>query len=225
MKTVKEEVENLYNWVVEELDNVEIDKCGNDYDISIGDGSKYLSFTVTKTDDWPIFIRYNISYIRGMQTHGRYESYSKLIKKIYDIAEKEYAKRELVKDDSIYREYIQDIIDYDPDDEDFDFGSPMHHEKLPQFPLVVGETYLVPLKLIRKERRFDGGRGTEYYEFNYQTDNYGYKSFRIPDYHMTPQIERVYDCDTLVESLTESKPINEELERNVRDIANRSTFC
>lgn len=37
-------------------------------------------------------------------------------------------------------------------------------------PLEVGKTYLVPLKLLAKERRFDGSRGTEYYKFNYRTE-------------------------------------------------------
>lgn len=208
MKTVKEEVENLYDWVVEELDNVEIDKCGNDYTISIGEGSKHLNFTVTKLEDWLIFTRFNISFIRGMQTHGRYENYSKLIKKIYDVAEKEYKKRVLVRDDSIYRKFIQEIVDYDPKDEDFDFGEPMHSERLPRFPLEIGKTYLVPLKLIRKERRFDGGRGTEYYEFNYHIENYGYKPFRIPDYHMTSEIQEFHDED-----------------EEDYDISKRSTFC
>lgn len=161
MNTVKEEIENLYDWVVEELDNVEINKCGNYYDISIGDCSKHLNFIVTKLEDWHIIARYDISSICGMRTHGRYESYSKPIKKIYDLVDKEYKKRELARDDSMYRKFIQEIIDYDPEDEDFDFGKPMHSERLPQFPLEVGKTYLVPLKLIRKDRLFDGGRGTE----------------------------------------------------------------
>lgn len=47
----------------------------------------------------------------------------------------------------------------------FDFGEPWHTENLPPFPLIEGETYLVPLKLLAKERRFDGGRGTEFYLF------------------------------------------------------------
>jgi hypothetical protein len=45
------------------------------------------------------------------------------------------------------------------------FEEPWHTEYLPDFPLKEGETYLVPLKLLSKERRFDGGRGTEFYTF------------------------------------------------------------
>ena len=88
------------------------------------------------------------------------------------------------------------------------FGDPWHTKNLPPFDLVEGETYLVPLKLLSKERRFDGGRGTEYYEFNYHMDNYGYKSFRIPDYHMTSEIQEFHDKD-----------------EEDYDISKRSTFC
>ena len=49
--------------------------------------------------------------------------------------------------------------------DEFEFGEPWHKENLPPFPLIEGETYLVPLKLLSKERRFDGGRGTEFYLF------------------------------------------------------------
>lgn len=49
--------------------------------------------------------------------------------------------------------------------DDFEFGEPWHTKNLPPFPLIEGETYLVPLKLLAKERRFDGGRGTEFYLF------------------------------------------------------------
>lgn len=45
------------------------------------------------------------------------------------------------------------------------FGEPWHKKNLPDFELIEGETYLVPLKLLSKERRFDGGRGTEFYTF------------------------------------------------------------
>ena len=40
-------------------------------------------------------------------------------------------------------------------DNEFEFGEPWHTENLPPFPLIEGETYLVPLKLLAKERRFD----------------------------------------------------------------------
>ena len=73
-------------------------------------------------------------------------------------------------------------------DERFEFGEPRHKDNLPDFDLEVGKTYLVPMKLLGKDRRFDGGRGTEYYEFHYETGDYGYKPFNIADYHMSKEI-------------------------------------
>ena len=40
-----------------------------------------------------------------------------------------------------------------------------HPENMPDFPLEVGKTYLMPMTLKSMERRFDGGRGTEFYTF------------------------------------------------------------
>lgn len=45
------------------------------------------------------------------------------------------------------------------------FGEPWHTKNLPPFPLVEGETYYIPMTLVKKERKFDGGRGTEFYHF------------------------------------------------------------
>ena len=192
MKTIEDEVNELYNFVAESLDRVEINKWGDAYSVSIGKGNKELNFHVDKTEVFPsfsCFARYNISHIRGAQTNGRYEKYSKTIKKIYQILEKEYAIREEKDGDEFFRDYIQKILDYEETDEDFDFGEPMHTEFLPDCPLEVGKTYLVPLKLIAKERRFDGGRGTEYYKFNYRTEDYGYRPFSIVDWRMSKDIQ------------------------------------
>lgn len=189
MKTIEDEVNELYNFVVDSLDRVEINKWGDTYQVSIGNGDKELNFNVDKTEEFPCFARYNITRIRGAQTNGRYEKYSKTIKKMYQILEKEYAKREAKEDSILWRDYIQKILDYDERDEEFDFGEPMHTENLPDCPLVVGKTYLVPLKLIAKERRFDGGRGSEFYKFNYRTETYGYRPFSIIDYNMSKDIQ------------------------------------
>ena len=189
MKTIEDEVNELYNFVVDSLDRVEIDKWGDTYKVSIGNSDKELNFNVDKTEDFPCFARYNISRIRGLQTNGRYEKYSKTIKQIYQILEKEYAKREVKEHDVFFRDYIQKILDYDERDEEFDFGEPMHTENLPSCPLEVGKTYLVPLKLLAKERRFDGGRGSEFYKFNYRTETYGYRPFSISDFHMSKDIQ------------------------------------
>ena len=189
MKTVEDEVNDLHTFVVESLDRIEINKWGDSFTVSIGSGDKELNFDVDKTDEFPCFARYNISRIRGAQTGGRYEKYSKTIKKIYQILEKEHANREAKEDSTFWRDYIQQILDYDERDEENDFGEPMHTEFLPDCPLEVGKTYLVPLKLLAKERRFDGGRGTEYYRFNYRTEDYGYRPFSIIDYHMSKDIQ------------------------------------
>lgn len=225
MKTIEDEVNELYNFVVDSLDRIEISKWGDTYHVSIGNDDKQLNFNVDKTDEFPCFARYNISCIRGAQTHGRYEKYSKTIKKIYQILEKEYTKREAKENSSFWRDYIQQILDYDERDEENDFGEPMHTENLPDCYLEVGKTYLVPLKLIAKERRFDGGRGTEYYKFNYRTETYGYRPFSISDYHMTKEIQPMVDADVIAEALSNPTPISEELKKKVMESASKTTFC
>ena len=225
MKTIEDEVNELYNFVVDSLDRVEIDKWGDTYQVRIGNSDKELNFNVDKTEDFPCFARYNISRIRGLQTNGRYEKYSKTIKQIYQILEKEYAIREAKDDDNYWRDWIQKILDYDEKDEEFDFGEPMHTENLPDCPLEVGKTYLVPLQLIAKERRFDGGRGSEFYKFNYQTENYGYRSFSIIDYDMSKDIQPMVDSSVIAEALSNPTPISEELKEKVAESASRTTFC
>ena len=192
MKTIEDEVNELYTFVVESLDKVEINKWGDTLTVSIGSGDKDLNFEVKKSEGflcWSCFASYNITRIRGAQTRERYEKYSKTIKKIYQILDKEFTKREAKEDSVFWRDYIQKILDYDERDEENDFGEPIHTEFLPDCPLEVGKTYLVPLKLIAKERRFDGGRGTEYYKFNYQTGDYGYRPFSIVDWRMSKDIQ------------------------------------
>ena len=225
MKTVEDEVQNLYDWVVEELPNLEILNWGNEYSISVGDNDKNLSIGISKCGDWPRFANYDIHRIRGMQTHGRYKKCSKLIKKIYDIVDAEYKVREAKRDNEFFRDYINEIVNYDPQDEDFDFGEPMHTENLPDCPLEVGKTYLVPLKLLAKERRFDGGRGSEFYKFNYQTEDYGYRPFSIIDYNMSKEIQPMVDADVIAEALSNPIPISEELKEKVKESASKTTFC
>jgi hypothetical protein len=225
MKTIEDEVNELYNFVVDSLDRVEIDKWGDTYQVSIGNSDKELNFNVDKTEEFPCFARYNITRIRGLQTNGRYEKYSKTIKKIYQILEKEYAIREAKDDDNYWRDWIQKILDYDEKDEEFDFGEPMHTENLPDCPLEVGKTYLVPLKLIAKERRFDGGRGTEYYKFNYHTETYGYRPFSISDCDMCKEIQPMVDAEVIAEALSNPTPISEELKEKVKESVSRTTFC
>ena len=228
MKTIEDEVNELYNFIVESLDRVEISKWGDTYEVSIGNDDKQLNFNVDKIDGFlclDCFASYNITRIRGAQTAGRYEKYSKTIKKMYQILEKEYAKRESKEDSTFWRDYIQKILDYDERDEENDFGEPWHTENLPDCPLEVGKTYLVPLKLIAKERRFDGGRGSEFYKFNYQTEDYGYRPFSISDFHMSKNIQPMVDGDVIAEAVSILSPISEELKEKVTESASRTTFC
>lgn len=228
MKTIEDEVNELHTFVVDSLDRVEISKWGDTYEVSIGNDDKQLNFNVDKSEGFlclDCFASYNITRIRGLQTNGRYEKYSKTIKKMYQILEKEYAIREAKDDDNYWRDWIQKILDYDERDEEFDFGEPMHTENLPDCPLEVGKTYLVPLKLIAKERRFDGGRGSEFYKFNYQTEDYGYRPFSIIDYNMSKEIQPMVNADVIAEALSNPTPISEELKEKVIESASRTTFC
>ena len=226
MKTIEDEVNELYKFVVDSLDRVEIDKWGDTYKVSIGNGDKELNFNVDKTEVFPCFswfASYNISRIRGAQTRCRYEKYSKTFKKIYQILEKEHAKREVKEDSTFWRDYIQKILDYDERDEENDFGEPWHTENLPDCPLEVGKTYLVPLKLLAKERRFDGGRGSEFYKFNYRTETYGYRPFSISDYHMSKDIQPMVDGDAIAEAVSILSPISEEVKE--KELPKSTTFC
>lgn len=67
---------------------------------------------------------------------------------------------------------------------DNNFGEPWHIENLPPFPLVEGETYYIPMTLVEKERKFDGGRGTEFYHFARAN-----QELVLSDRYMTPNIK------------------------------------
>lgn len=64
------------------------------------------------------------------------------------------------------------------------FGEPWHTENLPPFPLVEGETYYIPMTLVEKERKFDGGRGTEFYHFARAN-----QKLVLSDRYMSPNIK------------------------------------
>lgn len=64
------------------------------------------------------------------------------------------------------------------------FGKPWHTENLPPFPLVEGETYYIPMTLVEKERKFDGGRGTEFYHFARAN-----QELVLSDRYMSPNIK------------------------------------
>ena len=123
MKTIEDEVNELHTFVVESLDKIEINKWGDTLTVSIGSGDKDLNFEVKKSEGFlclSCFASYNITRISGAQTRERYEKYSKTIKKIYQILEKEYAIREEKEGDNFFRDYIQKILDYDERDEEDD---------------------------------------------------------------------------------------------------------
>lgn len=102
------------------------------------------------------------------------------------------------------------------------FGEPWHKQNLPDFELVKGETYLVPLKLLSKERRFDGGRGTEFYTFG--TDHYRKITFSDMSIPEILKDERI-PAECIYNALTNKKEISEELKELVKQTAKRSTFC
>ena len=102
------------------------------------------------------------------------------------------------------------------------FGEPWHKQNLPDFELVEGETYLVPLKLLSKERRFDGGRGTEFYTFG--TDHYRKITFSDMSIPEILKDERI-PAECIYNALTNKKEISEELKEQVKQTAKRSTFC
>ena len=102
------------------------------------------------------------------------------------------------------------------------FGEAWHKQNLPDFELVEGETYLVPLKLLSKERRFDGGRGTEFYTFG--TDHYRKITFSDMSIPEILKDERI-PAECIYNALTNKKEISEELKELVKQTAKRSTFC
>lgn len=111
-------------------------------------------------------------------------------------------------------------------EEEFEFGDAWHTENLPPFPLIEGETYLVPLKLLKKERRFDGGRGTEFYLFGDNERLGRYVSFS--DKNIPQGIEQVLNEEAtvnLIEALTTHKEISEELKQMAIETGKRCTFC
>ena len=80
----------------------------------------------------------------------------------------------------------------------------------------------VPLKLLSKERRFDGGRGTEFYTFG--TDHYRKITFSDMSIPEILKDERI-PAECIYNALTNKKEISEELKELVKQTAKRSTFC
>lgn len=207
--TKEEQVLSILDWVREWQDDVavrELDE-GREYEVSLIDNGRKLSFNVKRKWEF-LWHSYSIPFINDIFSHYHYQGCQKLVKRLFNTVKELYIKKQ--SENAImdkFEEQVWKMIEFEKT-EDFEFGEPMHPENLPNFPLEVGKTYFVPLKLIGKERRFDGGRGTEYYEFNYQTETYGYRPFSIPDYDMTPFIQCFYDGENLIKHHKDTKPVS-----------------
>lgn len=182
---------SILDWVKEWQDDVIVSEYsnGNEYKVILPNNNKDLSFVVKR--EWQVFCYfYSITSINNICSDYYYRNHNKLVKKLFKFVKELYNSKKDEQEGEemdIFEEQVWKMIDFDPDDE-FDFGEPMHPENLPECGLEIGKYYLVPMVLTNKERRFDGGRGTEYYEFNYLHTNSITKSIRIQDNHMSKRI-------------------------------------
>lgn len=182
---------SILDWVKEWQDDVIVSEFskGNEYKVILPNNNKDLSFVVKR--EWQVFCYfYSITFINSISSEYYYRNHNKLVKKLFKFVKELYNSK---KDEpqgeemDIFEEQVWKMLKFDPDDE-FDFGKPMHPENLPECGLEIGKYYLVPMVLTSKERRFDGGRGTEYYEFEYLHTNAITKPIRIQDNHMSKRI-------------------------------------
>ena len=186
--SIEEQITNILDWMKEWQDELKVDKYddGNSYTVRLGKQNEHMMVTVVRSTLVLWFHEYNITFLNDMCSESYFMNNSMLVKKIFKFAEELYNRKSNTT--SIFEDEIWKLIEYEPKDDEFSFGEPRHTENLPNCPLEVGKTYLVPLKLVGKERRFDGGRGSEYYVFNYQTEDYGYTPFSVIDYRMSKEI-------------------------------------
>jgi hypothetical protein len=98
----------------------------------------------------------------------------------------------------------------------------LHKKESPSFEFGGRETFFVPIKLFFKERRFDGGRGTEFYTFG--IDNWRKITFSDQSIPEIMKDERV-PAETLYNILDNKEEISEELKELIKQTAKRSTFC
>jgi hypothetical protein len=194
MCNIENEIKDIHDWIIENKDNLEIFSWNNNtrMKVAMNVHDLYLSVIFKKDTESNIFKNYyDIDTINDVKTNGRYKKYSKDIEKIWNILMNiDNEQRQSLEGKKI-REEIDKLVNCNDYDKEFEFGEPNHKENLPDFDLEVGKTYLVPMKLLEKERCFDSGRGTEYYKFHYTTGTYGYRPFAIPDYHMTKEIRKI----------------------------------
>ncbi len=194
MCNIENEIKDIHNWIIENKDKLKIYSYDNDTRLSasLDVHDLHLNIMLTKDTKSNIFKNYyTIESINGVKTNGRYKKQSKEIKKIWKTLEKIDEEQHYTLEGKQIRKEIDRLLSSDDYDEEFEFGETIHKDNLPDFDLEVGKTYLVPMKLLEKDRRFDGGRETEYYEFHYTTGVYGYRPFSVPDYHMSKDIQKL----------------------------------
>lgn len=189
MDIIENEIKEIHEWIIKNKNKIEVFVGGKSANVTMEIHDLYVSIIFEKDTTSNIFRNYyDIVSINGIRTDGRYKKYSKLIKEIWKALERIKEEQNNNLEDKQIRKELDKIASISNYGEKFEFGEPRYTDNLPDFELEVGKTYLVPMKLLRKDRRFDGGRGTEYYEFHYTTGVYGYRPFSIPDYHMTKEI-------------------------------------
>lgn len=190
MDNIENEVKEIHEWIIENRNKIEVFVGNKSANVTMEIHDLYVSINFEKDTTSNIFRNYyDIVSINGVRTNGRYKKHSKLIKEIWKTLEKIKEEQHNNWEDKEIRKELDKIARISDYDEKFEFGEPRHKDNLPDdFELEVGKTYLVPMKLLGKDRCFDGGRLSEYYEFHYTTGVYGYRPFSIPDYHMSKDI-------------------------------------
>lgn len=189
MDNIENEVKEIHDWIIENRNKIEVFVGNKSANVTMEIHDLYVSINFEKDTTSNIFHNYyDIVSINGVRTNGRYKKHSKLIKEIWKTLEKIKEEQHNNWEDKEIRKELDKIARISDYDEKFEFGEPRHKDNLPDFDLEVGKTYLVPMKLLGKDRCFDGGRLSEYYEFHYTTGDYGYRPFSIPDYHMSKEI-------------------------------------
>ena len=191
MDNIENEIKEIHEWIIENRNKIEVFVGGKSANVSMEIHDLYVSIKFEKDTESNIFCNYyDIVSINGVRTNGRYKKYSKEIKKIWKTLEKIKEEQNNNWENKEIRKELDKIATISDYDEKFEFGEPRHKDNLPDFELEVGKTYLVPMKLLEKDRRFDGGRLSEFYEFHYTTGVYGYRPFSVPDYHMNKGIQK-----------------------------------
>ena len=189
MDNIENEIKEIHDWIIENRNKIEVFVSWKSASVTMEIHDLCVSIRFEKDTTSNLFRNYyDIVSINGVRTNGRYKKHSKLIKKIWKTLVKISEEQSNNREGKQIRKEIDKIVRISDYDEKFEFGEPRHKDNLPDFDLEVGKTYLVPMKLLEKDRRFDGGRLSEYYEFHYTSGPCGYRPFSIPDYHMTKEI-------------------------------------